>query len=95
MVYRKDVNDGKNISKKDKEKFEGKIFELECATVYFNKLQELDKTKDKSKIDKLNKKMMKEIFRESKDLLKYFIVFLIKINIYYIIYLNNFQKYIT
>jgi len=89
MVYRKDVNDGKNISNKDKEKFEGKIFELECATVYYNKLQELEKTKDKSKLDKLNKKMMKEIFRESKNWFKYIILFFFNKNYYILLYINN------
>ena len=67
MIYSKAVKDGKEVSNEDKEKFDGKVFETECATVYFNKLQELEKSKNKSKLDKLNKNMMKEIFREVKN----------------------------
>ena len=67
MNYQKEVHDGKEVSKEDKEKFEGKIFELECATVFYNKLQELEKSKNKSKLDKLDKNMMKEIFRKEKN----------------------------
>ena len=67
MTYSKTVKDGKEASKEEKEKFDGKVFETECETVYFNKLQELEKSKNKSKLDKLNKNMMKEIFREVKN----------------------------
>jgi hypothetical protein len=40
-------------------------------------------------LDKLNKKMMKEIFRESKNWFKYIILFFFNKNYYILLYINN------